>query len=385
MALAVQRILTVEGLRALHYEWDGLEASHPFQRPEWSDAWWTHMRDASLRIRDELYACAVRDGSGRLVAVAPLMRTLRPGVGPAVRVVQFLGADANLTELRTIAARRDDEPMAMRAVLDDLRARSGEWDWLTWGAVRARSPAAQMLALEPGIEWLPHQSEYVLPLAPTWEEQRGRLSRNIKESLRKCYNAPKRDNVDLKFTVARTPAEIQAALPRLFELHAARATIEGTARHLDVFESPRARAFIGSVSSTLASRGSSLLFQLAQGSHVVAARLAFLSSDRLYLYYSGFDPAFSKYSVMTTTVCEAMKWAIREGVRAIDFSFGTDVSKTRWGPDEIPWQSALVPSPSWRGRTTRLLYAKASKLVPADLVRALWGRRAPHRDPQKTL
>jgi CelD/BcsL family acetyltransferase involved in cellulose biosynthesis len=381
MALTVQRIHTAEALRSLDADWRKLEGCHPFQSPEWSCAWWEHMRDASLRIRDELYACAVRDGSGRLVAVAPLMRTLRPGVGPAVRIVQFLGADVNLTELRAIAARREDEPGAIRAVLDDLRARSSDWDWLLWGAVRADGPAAEVLAREPGLEWLPHQNEYVLPLAATWDEQRAKLSRNIKESLRKCYNAPKRDGVNLQFSVARTPAEIRAALPRLFDLHARRADLDGTVKHQDVFASPRARAFIGSAAPALASRNAAFVFQLSHDGTVVASRLGFLTGEdeRLYLYYSGFDPAYAKYSVMTTTVCEVIRWSIGERLRTLDFSFGTDVSKTRWGPEAIGWRSATIPSPSWRGRTTRALYSNAMKFVPTDLVRAWLGRQTASR------
>jgi len=305
------------------------------------------------------------------------MRTVRPGLGPAVRIVQFMGADANLTELRTLAARRDEEPAAIRAVLDDLRAHAREWDWLHWGAVRAEGAAAEVLATEPGVQWSPHQSEYVLPLAATWDEQRARLSRNIKESLRKCYNAPRRDHVHLDFSVVRTPARLLDALPRLFELHADRAGLEGSVKHHDVFASPRARAFIGAAASEMASRGAACVFQLSHGGRVVAARLGFLAgpSDRLYLYYGGFDTPYAKYSVMTTTVCEAIKWAIGEGARAVDFSFGTDVSKTRWGPDAIAWRSATIPSPSWRGRTTHALYSNAMKLVPAERIRAWWGRQ----------
>jgi CelD/BcsL family acetyltransferase involved in cellulose biosynthesis len=375
MVLRVESIRSADALGSLHSEWDKLQPSHPFQTAEWCNAWWAHMRDSSLRIRDELYACAVRDEGDRLVAVAPLMRTLRPGVGPAVRVVQFMGADVNLTEVRAIAASPQHEGAAVRAVLDHLRARPTEWDWLLWSACRADGPTAQVLAGEPGMEWLPHQNEYILPLAATWDEQRARLSRNIKESLRKCYNAPKRDNVKLEFTVAATPGEILTALPRLFELHADRASIEGTVRHFDVFRSPRAREFISRAASALALRGASRIFQLSTGGRVVAARMAFVTPDRLYLYYSGFDPAFAKYSVMTTTVCEIVQWAIRQGISSLDFSFGTDVSKTRWGPQELPWRGATIPSASWRGRTARTLYSNALKIVPSDLVRAWWGRQ----------
>jgi len=39
-----------------------------------------------------------------------------------------------------------------------------------------------------------------------------------------------------------------------------------------------------------------------------------------------------KYSVMTTTVAEAIKYAIANGLNTVNLSPGADVSKTRWGP-----------------------------------------------------
>jgi hypothetical protein len=52
----------------------------------------------------------------------------------------------------------------------------------------------------------------------------------------------------------------------------------------------------------------------------------------LYLYYSGFDPAWGKYGVATTIVAEAIKYAISAGVPRVHLSMGVDVAKSRWGP-----------------------------------------------------
>jgi len=62
------------------------------------------------------------------------------------------------------------------------------------------------------------------------------------------------------------------------------------------------------------------VFQLAIAGDVVALRIGFVIGGSLYLYYSGFDPRWSKYSVMTTTVVEAVKYAIGQGLTAINLS-----------------------------------------------------------------
>ena len=50
------------------------------------------------------------------------------------------------------------------------------------------------------------------------------------------------------------------------------------------------------------------------------------------MYFSGYDLAWGRFSVMTTLVAEAIKWAIAERLRIFNLSTGNDVSKTRWRP-----------------------------------------------------
>ena len=94
------------------------------------------------------------------------------------------------------------------------------------------------------------------------------------------------------------------------------------------------------VFQALAEMGIARVFSLKIAGQVVACRLGFQCGDSLYLYYSGFDPAWGKYSVMTTTVAEAVKYAIAAGLKTVNLSPGLDVSKTRWGPTELIYREA---------------------------------------------
>ena len=54
-----------------------------------------------MLFHDEFFCHVVRSDAGHLVAIAPLMRTSVPGIGPPVlRMLQFFGADPALTEIR---------------------------------------------------------------------------------------------------------------------------------------------------------------------------------------------------------------------------------------------------------------------------------------------
>ena len=290
----------------------GLEGSSrsglPFLTFDWCLAWWKHLREDKLGIRDMLFVHALRSPAGDLVAVAPLMITRRPAVGPfCIRHLQFFGADPNITEVRGVLAHPDRQVEAHRVLFAHLRELLGEWDTLTLSGIPKEGELAELVtATYPNAEWTKETPDFVLTLAPSWEEFKGKLSRNIKESLRKCYNSLKRDGHEFRVEVTTARGEVAAVLDRFFYLHQARAELSGTVNHRNVFDASMARRFLGDVCERFADRGALRIFALKIGDKVAAMRVGFVLGDSLYLYYSGYDPEFGKYSVMTTAVAEAI-------------------------------------------------------------------------------
>lgn len=139
-----------------------------------------------------------------------------------------------------------------------------------------------------------------------------------------------------------------------------RANLTGTVLHPNRFASRVSRDFLYAVCERLAEHGAVRLFQLVIASKVVASRLAFVVADRLYLYYSGFDPEWARYGVMTTTVAEAIKYSISRGLKTVSLSPTQDISKTRWGPRQVDYATAYEQGPRLRSRLARGAYMKAS-------------------------
>jgi CelD/BcsL family acetyltransferase involved in cellulose biosynthesis len=364
--LVVAVIESFEALLALEPEWRRLEQKAqqklPFLTFDWVTSWWEHLRADKHSVRDSLFVHSVRTADGELVAVAPLMLTERPAFGPLrLRAVQFVGADPNITELRGVLAGPGHELDAQRALHADLMGRAGHWDWVQWAGIPTESPAQSMLNVPAGVRWHRDISNFVLPLEETWDAQRALLKRNIKESIRKCYNSLKRDDHTLTFEVVRSEAAIGAALDDFFRLHRARAEVTGTVVHADVFKTDIARTFLTQICERYAERGITRIFQLRAGDQVVATRIGFALADTLYLYYSGCDPAWAKYSVSTTIVVEAIKYAIAEGFDEVNLSTGEDVSKTRWGPREVVYREGHIRSDRWRGQLAFEGYQMALK------------------------
>lgn len=352
---------------------DGL----PFRTWEWHVAWWSHFAQRQRWVYDTLCCRTFRDPSGRLVGVAPLMLTSRPrGARLALRVLDFIGPDPNITELRGILC---DPAWAVRvndALLETLRRSSKEWDLMVWRGLQA-GMAARPFARD-DLHRMKEIPDYILRLPSSWETFHSSRGRNLKESIRKCYNGLRREGLSFDFGVATDPRGVAAGLEDFFRLHGARACQTGTTPHRDVFESKRAELFLLDVVERLARRGMTRIFHLRIGGKPVAVRVGFAIGKSLYLYFSGFDPSWAKYSVMTTTLAESIRYAIGEGFETVNLSTGTDVSKTRWDPEKVTYYDAYEAAPSYRGRLA--LAAYRSLYSDRPLLRAV--RRLVGRDSQ---
>ena len=363
--LLVEVLRSVAAFRALEAEWRILEqhSDYPFSSFDWAISWWQQLREDKLGVKDALSLRTLRTKQGQLVAVAPMLVSRRPSVGPlCVRQLQFFGADPNITELRGLVALPEWRGEAYRALVQHALDHTDDWDSMLLNGI---TPDVELgaLATSPDFNWLYQLTDHELQLPGSWEAFRGGLSRNIKESLRKCYNSLKRDKLAFRLDVAETPAQLAPALERFFELHAARAGLAGAVHHWDVFRAPEARSFLMDVCRRFAERGCLRIFQLVIDDKVVAVRVGFVAGGCLYLYYSGYDPAFANYSVMTTCVAEAIRYAIEHGFSRVNLSTGSDVSKTRWNPTARVSRAATLSSPSMRSKLTHRVYLRALNAI----------------------
>jgi CelD/BcsL family acetyltransferase involved in cellulose biosynthesis len=347
LGLSVEVASNAEQLAALKGEYQQvLESSGnklPFALHEWHLAWCEHFLESRLQLRSQRHFYVVRDEQRRCVAIVPLILTRR-AVGPIkISSLDLVGADPGLTEIRgAIICPGFETPVAW--VIQRELATLRSVDWVRWSNINGTFGDA--LAVGANLTYERPVLDYILDLPPTWELLRAQLKRNIRESIRHSYNALKRDGIAFEFRVAQTAAEIDAALNRFFALHEMRANMKGTVAHRNTFRNDRMRNFFRDICGRLAPLGVMRIFQLVIGGEVVAARAAFVVQDSLYLYFSGYDPAWADYAVMTTTLVEAIKYALHHQMKTVNFSTGPDISKSRWGVREVRLVRAVAVNPS---------------------------------------
>ena len=106
----------------------------------------------------------------------------------------------------------------------------------------------------------------------------------------------------------------------------------------------------------------------------MASRVAFQLPECLYLYHSGYDPAWRKYAVATRIVADAIKYAMASGIPRVHLSMGMDESNTRWAPETPLFHRAVYVKPQLSSRVALGLYSWA-RTGALDRVRSVLGRR----------
>ena len=328
----------------------------PFLLPGWLTTWWDAFHQDRPLIRDSLRVKVVRR-AGEVVGILPFMLTERPGAGPIrARALGGLGTDEYVTEQRAPIYDPSCQGQVAQAIADHLKI-DGGWDWIWWDGLDRESEFARVLDRELGMRWGRSDTAHILQLRPSWDEFKGGLKHNVKESLRKCYNSLKRDGFTPRLVVAETPDVVEKALDTFFTLHTARARMTDGAPHPDRFAGGHARQFLLDVCRTLADQRIARVFTLEVDGEPVACRIGFVLPGCLYLYYSGYDPGWGKYSVMTTTVAEIIKYAIDSGIPVVHLSMGADVSKSRWGGATPVLHEAVCVRPRWKSQAALQVYS----------------------------
>jgi CelD/BcsL family acetyltransferase involved in cellulose biosynthesis len=373
-AVSADIVVDIEGIRALTPDYLRLYQvtgnTLPYATQEWHLAWCEHLLSRNPHSPQQPLFCVLRKGDGACAAIVPLILTRRR-LGPLkVAALALVGADPSLTELRNPLIEPGYERATVRAVHERLAMMPG-WDWIQWNGVSAG--LAEALALEVAPQWYQTLDDYVLDLPSAWPELMATLGHNMRKTLRRGYKSLERDGHAFEFVVARDCVEVRWALVRFLELHTLRANMASGSVHADRFTTRPLRAFLYEVCERLAARDAVRVFQLRIADAVVASRLGFVIGGSLYLYHSGFDPAWRRYGVMTTMMAEALRDAIASGLSTVNLSLVGEQSKLRWRPRRVDFFSAIVHRNSLHSRLASGAYriAVSGRSAPRRLLRRL--------------
>jgi CelD/BcsL family acetyltransferase involved in cellulose biosynthesis len=333
--LTLGTITSESSFEALADDWDRLVRSRPRPSPfllhAWLIEWWRHYGDGG-----EL-AVHVAYQDGALVGALPLCLRRRFGLD----VLSFLGGDTALTDLLV----SDEAGPGVASAIAERAASAGQ-DF----AELAGLPAGSHLvaALDPSRLRLIERSEApVLDLTDGWDAvYQSKLSaKKRNHHRRRRRQLAELGRVDVE--VARTPAELEAALEDAFELHMLRwrGRPDGSG-----FATPVGRSFHRAAARALAALDVPRIVTLKIDGRPVAFHYYLTLEGRMYVHRIAFDPAFGRFSPGVINTLDAIETAAAEGATRVEFLGGAERYKVDLADHLEPLYQAFGLAGSLRGR-----------------------------------
>lgn len=323
-----------------------------FVTREWLGSWW--------RVYGQgrpLLLLAVRDGQGRLIALAPLYAApwrMPPGV--PLRAVRLVGDDFVGSDFLALPARRGREDAAMGAVLEYLLAHVA-FDVLAVLAGPADSPGLAALARQAKLRGLavgrgrPMPCPY-LALPDSLEAFHALPDRTFKSIVRKTHaHLGKRHGAVYRFETP--PGELDAWLERFFAANADRWQAAGQP---GAFASPEKRRFYKEIAREAQARGWDCLAEAAIGGKPAAMEFGLLRRGVLYNLQMAATAQGRKLRAGNALRYALLSRLIGLGTREFNMLRGDEAYKYQWGgldrftADLLVWRG-------WRGRLAGLVHA----------------------------
>jgi CelD/BcsL family acetyltransferase involved in cellulose biosynthesis len=362
--IEVSAIRELGALAELRKEWATLHCdsapSSPFEHPAWAETW------AKYYVPEgDLECVAVRDHAldCPLIGFAPLYRRRRGVPGIRATCIQPLGTGRSqaITEVVQVLSLPERTSDVVRAVLRHLEALEG-WNWVQLSLGCTQGWLVPQWLDDPARAVI-YQSKtrpcVILDELPSdMDALRPRLNRNVRESIRRSRNRSAKLG-GVTFRRASDVAEVEAAMPKLVQLHRMRSRMPGKVEHADILGGMES-AFLVEAVRNLAEDGLARIYLAEHAGNPVAAQLVLSDARTDYLSVSGLNPRYWELSLNTMLIFNALEEAVALGRSALNLSTGPCIAKNRWSSTVTTYHDFAIVRSDRRSRWLYGAFAHAS-------------------------
>ncbi len=317
----------------LQSEWEQLQedsdADGIYLTWDWVSLWWQHFG----ADEGELWLLEVRDETGTLVGIAPLMLVeVSPIRGIRWRQIEFIGTSLDLEHL-DIISRRGREKEVLNAVLNHLKTEHKRWDVLCLNHLIDHSTTLALLRQLDDPPWREIEAMIapVLFLPDNWDDFYSSLSKNKRKNQRRFRRVLDEQYPDgrWRWYVVTEHSELDVAVDELIALH--QDTWEARGK-LGAFAGKRTD-FFRDIARRFLERGWLLLSRLEFDGQLAASQFAYCYRGRVYSYSMSINHDFDDSSPGHMLREMILKHAIESGVTEYDFLWGDESHKYSWGAE----------------------------------------------------
>jgi CelD/BcsL family acetyltransferase involved in cellulose biosynthesis len=333
-----------EALTRLRVEWQAMfraSGAPPFLSWEWLSTWhkWFGQEKHPFLL------CARE--SGNLIALLPLCAEKRQSsrFSPGMKRMSFMGETYGASDYLDILALPGFKQKSADIFIDYL-AQPHSFDLLELEGIAADSCTLQSLTrcfANDGRFRYRIVPQYICPrmsLDARWEDllERSRRSDYFKRCIRRLNKI-----ASFEFRIISDANEIPDAFGRLLELHVGRWIDRGGS---SAFRTAEQKGFMFEAAAELARAGMTRFEEIWLEGECRASLFGFESGDCYYFFLSGFDQAWSKYSLGFTLLWLSIREASRRGLKMYDFLRGDENYKFDWSDNPRMTVTAQVASDS---------------------------------------
>jgi CelD/BcsL family acetyltransferase involved in cellulose biosynthesis len=325
-ALNVAWISTAAELAQLGADWCEL-----FQRanPEniflsfgWMSTWWKHFG------RGQLAVIAVRDASGRLIAIAPFYIS-RSAAGLGARRLGFL-TDAHVgSDYLNVLVDPAFEAQAVEEIARSLFAHR-LWDYIelrdTPDSPLTAALTAALLSRGLRVAETSRRVCRYISLPRAFDKYLAGVGVSLRANYRRRWRLLQGEH-QAECVAISDAAEMERHFPALIALH--RMRFEQRAAD-SAFLAPHVPEFHVEAMRVLAAQGFAKLFLLKAGGEVVAAMYGFSVGRTFQFYQCGMHPGWVRYGLGQVLIGNAIERTIAGGHATFDFLRGGESYKTQW-------------------------------------------------------
>ena len=309
----------------LKKEWENLLSASPFQNPfltpTWNENWMIHFGQ-SLDARVLVF----RDGKENLVALGTFVSSKRE---KEERGISLLGS-SDLWDYRDLIIAPGWEEQVYSSLAGYFR--EGPWEYLEITGISEFSPTARFFPffMQSSGFFIEQEIEEVavyLDLPTGWEMFLEGLNSKDRHELRRKMRRMERETT-FELSKAEEPLSLSEKMEVFFNLH------RKSGKDKAEFMTPKMASFFGEIAARFQEKGwLNLTFLQIEGKEV-ATFLSFGFAGTEYVYNSGYDPEFSRFSPGIVLAALCIRRAIEKGRVRFNFLRGREDYKYRLGGKE---------------------------------------------------
>jgi len=310
---------------SLKKEWEELLMASPFRNPFLTPAWnenWLRHFGQSLEAKVLVF----RDLNQNLVALGTFIASEKEKEG---RGFSLLGS-SDVWDYRDLIILPGWEEQVYRSLAGYFR--ESAWEYLELKGISEFSPTARffpsfMQSCGFSVEQEMEEVAVYLDLPTSWEIfLEGLNSKNRHELRRKMRRLEKETNFGL--SKAEDPLALSGKMGIFFDLH------RKSRKDKEEFMTPEMKSYFAEIAARFQERGwLSLTFLQIEGKEV-ATFFSFEFSGTEYVYNSGYDPEFSRFSPGIVLAALCIRQAIEKRMVRFNFLRGREKYKYQLGGKE---------------------------------------------------